>query len=120
MGARSRTSAGSRAASRRRKSGPEVDDRGAGSDEVGDELRRRAVGQRQEDRVDRRQGGMDGQLGRREVRVDAAERVVVAVAALEADEVDVRVAREEPDELGADVAGRPDDADADATRPAGR
>ena len=42
-----------------------------------------------------------------------ADRLGVAVAALEPDDLDVRVAREEPDQLAADVAGRPDDADAD-------
>ena len=55
-----------------------------------------------------------------EVRVDAAERVAVAVAALEPDDRDVRVPRQEPDQLGADVAGRADDPDADAARAAGR
>ena len=43
-----------------------------------------------------------------------ADRIAVPVAALQADELDVRVAREQPDQLRADVAGRADDADADA------
>ena len=98
--------------------GPEVDDRGARVDEVRARARR-----------PRRGGGP----GRRrpppaasasttrpvvgEVRVDAVDRVVVAVAAGRPTIVDVRVAGEEADQLGADVAGRADDADPDAPRP---
>ncbi len=52
--------------------------------------------------------------------MDPADRVVVAAAAGEPDELDVRVAREQPDQLGADVPGRPDDADPDAPGTAGR
>ncbi len=96
-----------------------VDDRRAGGEQVRRQVRGRAVGQGQEDRIDRRQLAVDGQLGRAEVRVDAGDGVVVALATLEADEVDVRVPREEADELRADVAGRPDDADPDPTRAAG-
>ena len=53
----------------------------------GREVRGRAVGQGQEDGIHRRQLAVDGQLGRAEVRVDAGDRVVVAFATLEADEV---------------------------------
>ena len=81
---------------------------------------RGAVGQGEEDRVRGGQLGVDGQVGRREVRVDAADRVVVAAAADEPDELDVRVAGQEPDELGADIAGRADDPDPDPPRPTGR
>ena len=59
-------------------------------------------------------------LGRGEVRVDPADRVVVAAAADEPDELDVRVSRQQPDQLGADIAGRPDDPDPDPARPARR
>ena len=48
----------------------------------------------------------------------AADRVVLAVAAGEADDLDVRMAGQQPDQLGADVPGRTDDADADPSRPA--
>ena len=96
--------------------GPEVDDRGA----VGDERRHlgggRAVGEGQEDGVGRRQAGVDEQLGRGEVRVEVADRLVVAVAPGEADDLDVRVAAQEADQLRADVAGRADDPDAQPTR----
>ncbi len=49
-----------------------------------------------------------GQMG-----MEALDRVVVAIAAGEADEVDVRVAREQADQLAADVARSADDPDAD-------
>ena len=48
----------------------------------------------------------------------AADRLVVAVATGEPDDLDVRVARQEADELRADVAGRADDPDADPSRAA--
>ena len=102
--------------------GPEVDDRGARGGEVGDEPRAGAVGECQEDRVDRPRAASasDGQVGRREVRMDAADRIVVALAADEPDQLDIRVARQQPDQLATDVPGRADDPDPDAPRPAGR
>ena len=102
--------------------GAEVDDRGAG----GDKVRRRAPAAvpwgRARKTASRRSGsvGVDRQVGRRQMRVDAADRIVVALATDEADELDVRVAREQADELAADIAGRADDPDADPPRPAGR
>ena len=93
--------------------GPEIDDRGPGADEVADHPRRRPVGEGQEDRIDVGERAVDRVAGRGEMRVDATERVGVAIAALEPDERDVRVAHEEPDQLGADVPRRADDADAD-------
>jgi hypothetical protein len=51
------------------------------------------------------------------VRVVAADRVVLAVAAGESDDLDVWMARQQPDELGTDVPGGTDDADADPARP---
>jgi hypothetical protein len=57
------------------------------------------------------------------MRVRPADRVVVAAARCEPDDLDERVASEEPDQLRADVAGRADDPDADlraGTRPAVR
>ena len=59
------------------------------------------------------QGAPDRVAGRREVRVDATEGIVVAIATLQPDQRDVRVSDEEPDQLGADIAGRPDDPDPD-------
>ena len=50
----------------------------------------------------------------------AADRVVVAAARREPDDLDVRVASEEADQLGADVAGRADDPDADPELGPGR
>ena len=100
--------------------GPEVDDRGAVGDEVRDEAGRRAVREGEERGVDLGQRVPDREVGRGEVRVVAADRIVVAVAAGEPDDVDVRMARQQPDQLGADVAGRADDADADPARPAVR
>ncbi len=94
--------------------GPEVDDRGAVRDDPGDDAGGRAVGEGEEDRVDVGQRGIDDETRLGEVRVDAVERVAVAVAALEADDRHVRVAGQEADQLGADIAGRPDDADPDA------
>src|SRR3954447_21527764 len=48
------------------------------------------------------------------MRVVAADRLVLPVAAGQTDDVDVRMARQDPDQLGADVAGRADDADPEA------
>ena len=50
----------------------------------------------------------------------SVDRLVVAIAALQAHELDVRVARQQADQLGADVPGRADDGDADAPLPAVR
>ena len=104
--------------------GAEVDDRGAGGDEVGGDLRPGAVGECQEDTAIRR-GGM---LRRRIVEVSAWRRcgwtpvdgVVVAVPADQPDQFDVRVPGEQPDQLATDIPGRPDDPDADPARPACR
>jgi hypothetical protein len=46
------------------------------------------------------------------MRVGALDRLVVAIAALEPDDLDGRVSIEQSDQLGADVARRPDDPDA--------
>ena len=57
---------------------------------------------------------VDHVAGRREVGgCVAADRLVAAAARGQRDDVDERVAVEEPDQLGADVAGRADDPDAD-------
>ena len=45
--------------------------------------------------------------------MDVAARDGVAVAAVEADDLDRRMAAEDPDQLAAAVAGRPDDRDPD-------
>ena len=99
---------------------PEVDDGGAVGHEVRDEAGRRAVGEGEERGIDLRQACPDREVGRGQVRVVAADRVVLAVAAGESDDLDVRMARQQPDELGTDVPGGTDDADADPSRPAVR
>ena len=98
--------------------GPEVDDRGPAREEVRDERRGRAVGEGQEDGIH-----LAGARCRRSGRWwrgagGCRRRVAVAVAAARPTMRDVRVAGEQPDQLGADVAGRPDDADPDPARPA--
>ena len=50
----------------------------------------------------------------------AADGIVVALAADEPDQFDIRMAGEQPDQLATDIPGRPDDPDPDAARPAGR
>ncbi len=52
-----------------------------------------AVRQGEEDRVDRRQGRVDLEAGPCEVRMRRTDRFGVAGAALEPDDLDVRVAR---------------------------
>ena len=84
--------------------------------EVRHELGGRAVGEGQERRVDLGQIGADGQLGRGEVRVVVTDRLVLAVAAGEPDDLDVRMPAQQPDQLAAAVAGRADDPDTDASR----
>ncbi len=92
---------------------PEIDDGRASRGQLWDEFGCRAVRQGEEDRVDRRQGRVHLEAGPREVRMRRADRFGVAGAALEPDDLDVRVAREEADELCPDVARGPDDADPD-------
>ena len=50
------------------------------------------------------------------MRVDAADRVAVAIATHEPDQRHVRVDGEQPDQFGTDVAGGPDDRDPDLPR----
>src|SRR5690242_9066424 len=52
--------------------------------------------------------------------MDGDDRVVVAPATGQPDELDIRVPRQEADELGADISGRADDPDPDAARAAAR
>ena len=89
-----------------------VDDRGAGRDEVRDEGRRGAVGECQEDRVEgvARPAGSSAWTSSPVVARCgwiAVDRIVVAAAADEADQLDVRVARQQPDQLGTDIAVAP-------------
>ena len=94
--------------------GPHVDDADAALDQGRHLLRGRAVGEGEEDGLD--VGGQrapDGQARADEMGVERLDRLVVALPAHEADDADVRVAAQEPDELRADVAGRPDDGDPD-------
>ena len=100
---------------------PEVDDGGAGLDDRGDQGGGGAVGEGEEDRVDLGERGVDDEAGLGQVRVDVVERVAVAIAALQPHDRHVRVAGQEADQLGADIARRADDADADlAVRGVGR
>ncbi len=96
--------------------GSEIDDRRPRCGEVRHDPRRGAVGKGQEHGVGRRQLRSHREVGRRQVRMVAADRLVLAVATREPDDLDVRMARQQPDELRADVPGRPDDADTDAPR----
>ena len=97
--------------------GPQVDDGRAPGRDVRDDPGGRAVGQGEEDGVDvGRGGGVDRETGRRQVRVGRGDRLVVAAASRQADDLDVGMARQEPDQLRADVAGRADDPDADPLR----
>jgi hypothetical protein len=72
------------------------------------------MGQREEDGVglvgDRVE---DPEVARREMRVDARDGVAPALPADQPGDPDMRVEGEEPDELRADIARRPDDRDAD-------
>ena len=52
--------------------------------------------------------------------MDPPDRVMRAVAPHEPDDLDIRMAREQPDQLATDVAGRPDDAHFDPPRTAPR
>ena len=97
-----------------------VDDRRAVLEQARHEGGGRPVRQRQEGGIHRRQLGVDRLLGRGQMRVDPVDRVLVAAPAGEAYEVDVRMARKQPDQLRAHVAGRPDDPDPYAARPARR
>ncbi len=98
---------------------PQVDDRRAVRREVRDEPGGRAVWQGEEDGVDRRQRGVHLVAGVGEVRMGRADRFGFAGASLEPRDLDVRVALEQADQLGADVARRPDDPDADPRGGAG-
>ena len=52
--------------------------------------------------------------------MDAADRIVIALAADQPDQLDIRMAGEQPDQLATDIPGRADDPDADPARSAGR
>src|SRR4051794_28771845 len=93
-----------------------VDDRRAGGDEVWDELRRGPVREGEEDRIRGRQLRVDVEIKCREVSVDTADRIVVSPTSDKTDKLDVRMPRQEPHELAAHVAGRPDDPDPNDTR----
>ncbi len=90
--------------------GPQVDDRHAVPGELVDPAGRGAVGQRQEHglRVVRN-GVVDMEVAGREVGVDAAQGVALPLPPDKADDAHVRVQREEPDQLGADVPRRAHD-----------
>jgi len=73
--------------------------------------------QREEDRIGIRHLRLDDEPGRGEMGVRAADRVRVAAAGDEADELDERVTREDPDQLRTDVTRGADDRDPHATCP---
>jgi hypothetical protein len=72
------------------------------------------VGQGEEDGVGLGPSRVDGEAGRAEMRVRRRDRLVIAIATDEADDLDVRMPGEKPHELGADVARCADDRDANA------
>ena len=76
-------------------------------------LRRDAVGECGKDRVGRGHGRIDRQGGPGEVGVDRRDRNLVAIPADEADDLDVRMAGQQTNELRADEPRRADDRDAD-------
>jgi hypothetical protein len=79
------------------------------------------MGERHEDRVDVvGQFGVNVEIERGQVLVDAADRVVVAAAPRQADEIDIGVSRQEPDQLAPDISRRTDDPDPDAPGAGGR
>ncbi len=92
--------------------GPEVDDGGAAAAISGTSPGGGPVGEGQEDRVDLGQVGLDRQARSGQVRMAGADRLM-AVAALEPDDLDRRMAAEQADQLGADVARCADDPDPD-------
>ena len=93
--------------------GAEVDHRLPTPQELVDPARHRAVGEGEEDRLgavgDRVE---DLEVARREVGVDARDRVAPPLAADQAHDLDVWVEREQADELRTHVAGRTHDGDA--------
>ena len=91
--------------------GSEIDDGGPGRDEIGNEVDRRAVREGKERGVNLGQVGGDGEVGDRKVRVVTTDGVVVPVTPGQADDIDVRVTGQDPDQLGTDVPGRTDDPD---------
>jgi len=50
--------------------------------------------------------------------MDGPDRVIVPVPSNEPDELDIRMAREKPNQLATDVPRRSDDPDPEPTRPA--
>ena len=71
------------------------------------------MGQGEEHGVRLGDGGVDAEPGRRQVGVAGADRLGLAATRLEPDELDRWMTRQQPNELRADVAGRPDDRHAD-------
>ena len=96
--------------------GAQVDDRRAGGDQLGHEARRRAVGQGHEHGIGVGERGIDDQAGRGQVRVDAADRVAVAIATHEPDERRRSGGRRAAGQLRADIPGGADDRDPDLPR----
>ena len=82
-----------------------------------------AVGEGQEDRVGAAaKPARQSESSVRSVVVrcgwTVADRIVIAFPADEPDQLDIRVARQQSDQLATDVPGRPDDPDPDAPRAA--
>ena len=100
--------------------GPEIDHGRARLEVFGDERRGRPMREGEEHRVDVGERALDRVAGRRQVWVDAPERIAVALAPLQSDDRHVRVAAQEPDQLGTHVPRRADDPDPDPFAVPGR
>ena len=101
--------------------GAEIDDDQAALEQAGRDGRRLAVGEGQEDRVEParvRQLAVDAMARLGEVGEGVADGQAVAVARRQADDPDAGMPLEEPDQLGADVAGRAEDRDTEQVVPA--
>ena len=97
--------------------GAEVDDDQAALEEAGRDGRRLAVRESQEDGVELARVGqlaVDAVARLREVRKGIADGQAVAVAGGQPDDPDAGMPLQEPDQLGADIAGRTEDRDTQA------
>ena len=92
----------------------EVDHRGPVTCDLGNARRGGPVGQRQEHGVRLGHRQIDCQARPREMAMRVLDRLLIAIPALQPHQLNVRVARQDADELGTDVPGRADDRDADA------
>jgi hypothetical protein len=94
--------------------GTQVDHRSTVGRDLRHLRRRGSVGEREEDSVGLGSLCVDLQARRREMGMRDLDRFVRTFPPDESDDLDVRVACQEANELGPDVAGRADDRDANA------